>query len=132
MIRRFEQEADVVARLEHPNIIVVHDHGSTDDCLWIAMQYIEGTDASRVEVDPDDVFDFVDAWMKENRRVWLRTATDPATGLMSMVIWGRADDGRPLAVFARRIDRDIEIYSAEYLASDQTSDFEKWEATRND
>ncbi|MEU1204079.1 serine/threonine-protein kinase [Nocardia sp. NPDC005825] len=50
-IRRFEQEADVVARLEHPNIIVVHDRGSTDECLWIAMQCIEGTDASHVKQD---------------------------------------------------------------------------------
>ncbi|MFJ9370289.1 hypothetical protein ACIRRA_38515 [Nocardia sp. NPDC101769] len=87
---------------------------------------------ARAGVDPDDVFDLVDTWMKGNRRVWLRTATDPTTGLMSVVIWGRADNGRPLAVFARRIDRDIEVYSAEYLDSDQTADFEKWEATRND
>jgi hypothetical protein len=37
--------------------------------------------------------DFVDAWMKGNRPVWLRTAADSATGLRSLVIWGRADDG---------------------------------------
>jgi hypothetical protein len=37
--------------------------------------------------------DFVDAWMKGNRPVWLRTAADSATGFRSLVIWGRADDG---------------------------------------
>lgn len=70
--------------------------------------------------------------MKGNRPVWLRTAADPATGPRSLVIWGRADDGTPLSVFARRLGRDIEVYSAAYLTADQAADFEKWEATRND
>ncbi|UGT67727.1 hypothetical protein LTT66_31770 [Nocardia gipuzkoensis] len=87
---------------------------------------------ARTGVDPDDVFDFVDTWMKGTRPVWLRTAADPATGLRSLVIWGRADDGTPLSVFARRLGRDIEVYSAAYLTADQAADFEKWEATRND
>ncbi len=43
---RFLREADVVARLEHNNIVAVHDRGTHDDQLWIAMQYIEGTDAA--------------------------------------------------------------------------------------
>ena len=42
---RFEQEADHAARLEHPNIVAVHDRGVYDDQLWIAMQHIDGTDA---------------------------------------------------------------------------------------
>ncbi len=70
--------------------------------------------------------------MKGNRPVWLRTAADSATGPRSLVIWGRADDGTPLSVFARRLGRDIEVYSAAYLTADQAADFEKWEATRND
>ncbi|MGV9539704.1 hypothetical protein ACWDSF_00005 [Nocardia beijingensis] len=86
----------------------------------------------RTGVDPDDVFDLVDAWMKGNRPVWLRAAVDPATGLTSLVVWGRAEDGTPLSVFARRLGRDIEVYSAAYLTADQVADFEKWEATRND
>lgn len=82
-------------------------------------------------VDADDVFDMVDAWLKGNRPVWLRSAVDPATGLTSLVILGRADNnGRPLSVFARRRGHDIEIYSAAYLTIDQAADFEKWEATQ--
>ncbi|MFE3541528.1 protein kinase [Nocardia sp. NPDC059177] len=44
--RRFEQEADVVAQLDHPGIVGVFDRGSDDGYLWIAMQFIRGTDAA--------------------------------------------------------------------------------------
>nr|WP_240963451.1 protein kinase [Antrihabitans stalactiti] len=43
---RFEREADLAARLHHPNIVAVHDRGVEGDQLWIAMQYIEGTDVA--------------------------------------------------------------------------------------
>ena len=45
---RFIREADLAATLDHPNIVTVYDRGETDDGqLWIAMQYINGTDADR-------------------------------------------------------------------------------------
>ncbi|MFE3795259.1 serine/threonine-protein kinase [Nocardia tengchongensis] len=43
---RFAREANVVAGLDHPNIVSVHNRGEENGQLWIAMQYVEGTDAS--------------------------------------------------------------------------------------
>ena len=43
---RFLREADVVASLFHPNILGVHDRGEYDGQLWIAMDYVAGTDAA--------------------------------------------------------------------------------------
>ena len=43
---RFIREADLAAGLRHPHIVGIHDRGEHDGQLWIAMDYIEGTDLS--------------------------------------------------------------------------------------
>jgi serine/threonine protein kinase, bacterial len=45
---RFGLEAEMVATLRHPNIVTIHDRGSEDGRLWIAMDYVEGIDAARL------------------------------------------------------------------------------------
>jgi serine/threonine-protein kinase len=42
---RFVREADVAAALDHPQIVSVYNRGETDGQLWIAMQFVDGTDA---------------------------------------------------------------------------------------
>ncbi|MEV6767965.1 ADP-ribosylglycohydrolase family protein [Nocardia sp. NPDC051030] len=46
---RFEREADVVAQLDHPNIISVYDRGAEGEQLWIAMQFVDGVDCASLE-----------------------------------------------------------------------------------
>src|SRR5579859_5084525 len=41
--QRFEREVNLVAHLEHANIVPVFDHGTTDDgTTYLAMRYIKG------------------------------------------------------------------------------------------
>jgi serine/threonine-protein kinase len=39
---RFLQEAETAANLSHPNIVTVYGQGERPDCIWFAMQFIEG------------------------------------------------------------------------------------------
>ncbi|MGX1812214.1 serine/threonine-protein kinase [Nocardia sp. NPDC055321] len=41
---RFLREAEVAARLQHPNLVAVRDRGEYDGHLWIAMQFVDGVD----------------------------------------------------------------------------------------
>jgi Tol biopolymer transport system component len=51
--RRFEREAQAIARLTHPHICVVHDTGRQDDCDFLVMEHLEGeTLASRLRRGP--------------------------------------------------------------------------------
>lgn len=42
--RRFEHEAQSIARLEHPNIVQIYRFGEANGLFYIAMQFIEGAD----------------------------------------------------------------------------------------
>src|ERR1700712_1621517 len=64
---RFEREADLAAGLWNPHIVGVHDRGEFDGQLWIAMDYVDGTDAAELLRDhpdglaPGDVMNIVTA-----------------------------------------------------------------------
>jgi serine/threonine protein kinase len=45
---RFEREAELAARVDHPNVVSVYDRGVEGDQLWIAMQYVDGVDAHQL------------------------------------------------------------------------------------
>jgi serine/threonine-protein kinase len=50
---RFNREAQNVASLRHPNIVAIHDRGEDEGRLWIAMDYVEGTDAGQLLQERD-------------------------------------------------------------------------------
>jgi serine/threonine protein kinase len=43
-VRRFAQEARVLARAAHPNVVRALGHGTTDGAAWLALELIEGED----------------------------------------------------------------------------------------
>ncbi|WP_433756467.1 serine/threonine-protein kinase [Nocardia sp. CA-135398] len=51
---RFLREAEIAAQLQHPNLVAVRDRGEHDGQLWIAMQYVDGSDvAELIKRGPD-------------------------------------------------------------------------------
>jgi tetratricopeptide (TPR) repeat protein len=36
------REAQIIGRLNHPNIVTVHDAGIVGDCVYVAMEFVEG------------------------------------------------------------------------------------------
>jgi eukaryotic-like serine/threonine-protein kinase len=80
LVRRFRQERQILARLDHPNIARLLDAGATPaGQLYLVMEHVEGTE--------------IDAWCDENRlgiearlRLFLRVAEAVQAAHRSLVV----------------------------------------------
>lgn len=43
---RFDREAELATRLDHPNVVEIYDRGTDAEHPWIAMRYVAGTDVA--------------------------------------------------------------------------------------
>ena len=82
-LRRIEREAVALAKLSHPNVVVVHQVGKHDDRLYIAMEYVKGG----------------------NAREWLAAA--PRTWREIVALYASAADGLAAAHAAGFVHRDF-------------------------
>lgn len=51
---RFQRRADMASTLWHPHIVGVHEHGEFQGLLWLAMDFVDGTDAGTLMRDRYD------------------------------------------------------------------------------
>ncbi|MFI6868703.1 protein kinase [Nocardia sp. NPDC050406] len=98
---RFEREADLVAQLDHPNIVTVYDRGLEDGQMWISMQYIDGVDAASVDaatLPPERAVQIIaetgDALDYAHRNEVLHRDVKPAN-----ILLGRATGGKGERVY---------------------------------
>ncbi len=49
-LERFQREAQVMANLEHPNILRVDEFGETNGGYWLRMEMAEGVESSKLQV----------------------------------------------------------------------------------
>ena len=60
---RFLRESEVAASIDHPNIVPIYEAGRTDELLFIAMRYVEGSDLKEGlhagRLDPADAIGIV-------------------------------------------------------------------------
>ncbi|MBF6166796.1 serine/threonine protein kinase [Streptomyces gardneri] len=96
---RFQREAELAARLDHPNIVEIYDRGSEEGRLWISMRYVAGADVAQLiqrrshELPPSRVIEILaqaaDGLDAAHRRGLLHRDVKPANLLVAA-----GDEGR--------------------------------------
>jgi eukaryotic-like serine/threonine-protein kinase len=64
---RLLREAQAIARLAHPNVIAVHDVGTLDDQVFVAMEYVDGQTLKLWQRQPRSPREIVDMYSQAAR-----------------------------------------------------------------
>ena len=66
-VRRFEREAQIVAKLEHPHIVPLYDYWREPDAAYLVMRFLRGGSV-------EDLLRSGRSSPNERRRSWIRSA----------------------------------------------------------
>lgn len=83
-LRRFEMEAQAIARLDHPHIVRLYRLGETNSLVYMAMQYVEGVDLETIlrSYRTDDAFIELDEAARIIREICLALDYAHAKGII--------------------------------------------------
>ncbi|MFP4599015.1 MAG: protein kinase domain-containing protein [Persicimonas sp.] len=104
IVERFEREAKFVGRLNHPNVVGVHDYGRHENLLYMAVEYVEGPTlediiAEEAPLEPERVrrlaYQMIDALEHARERGIVHRDLKPAN---IVVLQQPGSDGEPEVV----------------------------------
>ena len=64
LVKRFEREATMLARLKHPNIVKLYDSGTTDrGAYYLAMEFVDGQELGQVVKENKVSYETIREWL---------------------------------------------------------------------
>ena len=127
---RFEREARMTARIDHPNVVPVYGAGDEDGHLFLAMRYVSGTDLQRLlrergALEPRRAADVVrqvaDALDAAHAAGLVHRDVKPANVLLAGEHAYLSDFGlaRTVEAEARLTDSDERLGTVDFMAPEQ-------------
>lgn len=117
-VKMFEHEAEVMARVSHPNVVTIYSVGDSDGCFYIAMELVEGSNLDAL-VNKDGKLD---------ETAGLQIALEIAEGLRAGFEAGVLHrDMKPANVLLNmKGEAQIVDFGLSLLAGDQSTEAEIW------
>lgn len=117
-VKMFEREAEVMARVSHPNVVTIYSVGDSEDCFYIAMELVEGSNLDAL-VNKDGKLD---------ETAGLQIALEIAQGLRAGFEAGVLHrDMKPANVLLNmKGEAQIVDFGLSLLAGDQSTEAEIW------
>jgi serine/threonine protein kinase len=140
-VERFHREATTAAKLNHTNIVMIHDAGDHDGTHYLVMEYVEGDDLATlvanqqrlpVEVAVDYIRQAAAGLEAAHRQAVIHRDIKPANllvdqqGTVKVLDMGLArvlDKGGPVDVTTRHLTQTGQVMgTVDYMAPEQAED----------
>lgn len=117
-VKMFEHEAEVMARVSHPNVVTIYSVGDSEGCFYIAMELVEGSNLDAL-VNKDGKLDEL-----AGLKIGLEIAEGLRAGFEAGVLHR---DMKPANVLLNmKGEAQIVDFGLSLLAGDQSTEAEIW------